>query len=335
MRKPVNDGVNPEQNLNPCNDKSPLVYPYNIDPPPPYCPPDIPEATQTTVPGRESLFRMNDMPSPTKTGLGYSAVCDPMQTGQIVNDIPDNTDRTTIYRYSQAIRGCDEAMLDLFKNVVILNDEGASFPVPVIYATQERAVAYILQDNIRKDDSAVVDRIRLPIMSVYLAGVELDLKRYTFHKALDYGRSLRPDFKPGYTINEKRQRDTVFGIAKGIPVHLSYNLFVWTMFLEDMNQIVEQVITKFSPLAYIRVRGIQWEVGVKLDSIANNLNIEPGDKANRVVKYQFNFTAEAYIPQPIARKKAVLKTQVDVFDNTTEENITEVLNRIEEAVEDF
>ena len=50
-----------------------------------------------------------------------------------------------------------------------------------------------------------------------------------------------------------------------------------------MNQILEQILLKFSPIAYIRVRGVPWETGVKLDSIANNLDVEPGDQNIRVV----------------------------------------------------
>jgi hypothetical protein len=109
----------------------------------------------------------------------------------------------------------------------------------------------------------------------------------------------------------------------------------WTMYEEDMNQILTQVVTKFSPMAYIRVRGISWEIGVKLDSIANNVDLEPGDKKIRVFKYQFGFTAESFVAQPIVRKKAVLKTRVEITDSPNEEDITEVLARLEQAVKEL
>lgn len=46
-------------------------------------------------------------------------------------------------------------------------------------------------------------------------------------------------------------------------------------------------------------------------------------------------TAESYIPQPITRDKAVLKMKVDFVDGLEEENITEVISRIEETVKDL
>ena len=102
-----------------------------------------------------------------------------------------------------------------------------------------------------------------------------------------------------------------------------------------MNQIVEQVLLKFSPIAYIRVRGVSWETGVKLDSIANNLDTEPGDQNVRVIKFVFNMTAESYIPQPIRREKAVLKMKTDFFNSIEPTEITDVLARLEVAVEEL
>jgi hypothetical protein len=100
-----------------------------------------------------------------------------------------------------------------------------------------------------------------------------------------------------------------------------------------MNQILEQVLLKFSPVAYIRIQGVHnWETIVKLDSIANNLDTEPGDQQVRTVKYQFGMTAETFIPQPIVRKKAVLEQKIDLVDNVSDEEITEVISRLESAV---
>ena len=104
---------------------------------------------------------------------------------------------------------------------------------------------------------------------------------------------------------------------------------------DSVNQILEQIVTKFSHLAYIRVTGVPWEVVVKLDSIANNLNTEPGDQAIRIIKFEFNMTAQTYIPQPIERKKAVLKMKVDFVDGLSEDEITEVMARIEESVKEL
>jgi hypothetical protein len=261
--------------------------------------------------------------------LGKENLCDPMQTGQITND-PKRFD--TIYRYSKALRGTDTAVMDLFKNLVVIDEDGKAHNIPIIWGTQEKAVAAIVQDNVRKDNSLVVDRIRLPMLAISSTDYQFNQSRYIYHRAIDYLRDANN--KPGMTYSEKYEKDTIFGVAKGMPIDISYSLYAWTLYFEDMNQILEQIYLKFSPVAYIKVRGVNWEVQVKLDSVANNLEYEPGDQATRVVKFMFNLTAETYIPQPIVRKKSILSTKVDIDNNKQNEDL-EIISSIEETVKEI
>lgn len=269
-----------------------------------------------------------------QTGYGVAANTDPMQKGAIRNDI-NQPNRNYIYRYAKSIRGTDEAIKDLFSDIIIESPSGKPFRVPIVMAPQEKAVAIILNENVRKDNSTVVDRIKLPIMSIYQTGMTANMSRYTYHKAIDYMRDLRPDRKPGFAIKEKYERDTIFGVTRGLPVDVSYSLVAWTMYLEDMNQIIEQILPKILPMGYIRVRGLNWEIPVTLDGIGNNNEIEPGDQNIRVIKFQFDMTAQTYIAQPITRNKAVLKIRQDVFNSLEQNEINEAFDRLETAVEEL
>ena len=326
----INPGNYANKSLNECNDISPVEESISEDKIPELCSPED-SLKSTEQPGMGWLSEHCDETG--REGGGQSGNCDPMQSGSILNDLR-NPNRNTVYRYSKGIRHADMAMKDLFSNVAVIDTNGKGFPVPIIIGTQERAVAAIMFDNVRKDNSLVVDRIRLPLLSIYQSGIQFSQERYTYHKAVDYMRRLRPDSAPGFTTKEFRERDTVFGVTRGIPIDVEYTLSAWTLYIEDMNQIVEQVLTKFSPMAYISVRGVQWEVGVKLNSIANNLEAEPGDQKLRVIKFQFNLTAETYIPQPIVRHKAVLTEKIDVSTTTETEEITEALDRLEIAIKE-
>lgn len=283
-----------------------------------------------------SLFSKDTL---KKTGLGHHALCDPIQTGQIVNDLRDENPNkqftSYIYRYSKAIRGTDEAMTDLFRNLVVIDDDGKAFPVPIIYGTQERAIAAIMQDNVRKDSSLVVDRLRLPMLAVHNTGIEFNQDKFIYQQALDYGRDIELDGHPSFTTQEGRfPRDTIFGFTRGLPLNINYTLLAWTLHVEDMNQIIEQILLKFSPQAYIKTRGIPWEIVVNLNSVGNNINYQPGDEARRVVKYSFDMRVETFLPQPITRKKAVLKTQIDLVQ-PQRDKINTILSKIEEAVKGF
>lgn len=334
-----------EPTLNPCNEPG-NIRDLNIDLPPPYCREGETIKSSGTINKKPFLESQKDVTSRDmswledatmkKTGHGASALCDPQQTGHIINEQGMSApNRNTVYRYSRSIRGTDEGVKDLFRDIVVLDEAGKAHNVPIIWATQEKAVAYIVQENTRKDESLVVDRIRLPMLAIHASEYNFAQDRYVYHKAIDYLRSPQTNWKPGFTTNEKYERDTVFGVSRGVPIDIGYTLVAWTMYEEDMNQILTQVLTKFSPMAYIRVRGISWEIGVKLNSIANNVDLEPGDKKIRVFKYQFSLTAESFVAQPIVRKKSVLKTRVEITDSPNEEDITEVLARLEQAVKEL
>jgi hypothetical protein len=330
----TNNPSQQQKSLVECNSKNPLEN-VNLDKAPPYCPNPNPDNINNKRKINDSTMNwLKDCQSMMKkTGFGAKVDCDPMQTGHIVNDI-NQQNPDVIYRYSSSIRGTSEAIQDMFSDLVVLDEDGKAWPVPVILGTPEKAVAAIVQDNVRKDETLVVDRIKLPIMAITQSSIDYDLNRYTYHKALNY--FPRPDGKPGLTVRENRNdRDTVFGMARGIPVNIGYTITAWTMFYEDMNQILEQIYLKFSHMAYIRVTGIPWEVVVTLDSVATNVDTEPGDQNIRVTKYEFNLTAQTYISQPIQRKKAVLSTKINFVDGLKDDEITSVIEKIEESVKEL
>ena len=321
--------------LNPCNEPD-NIKSLNIDPVPPYCgdnPPKCDNQNHTSGAGLDWLYEF----TLDKGGLGHNQLCDPMQKGYIINEqrgMGENPDRKTLYKYHKAIDGCDQAVTDLFKDIIVLDDAGKAHNVPIIWGTQEKAVLAITANNYRKDNSLVLDRITLPMLAIHNSGIEYDYKRYTYHKALDFLRVHSKNNIPGMAIREKWERDTVFGIAKGVPINISYKLYAWTLYNQDMNQIIEQIVPRFSSIAYIKVKGISWEVGVKLESIENNITYDPGDKKTNVFKYQFNLKAETFIPQPLVRNKAVLKTKIE-FVNGDLDNVDEVIQRLEDAVKNL
>lgn len=300
MPKIVNLGNNPSSNV--CNDISPVSE-------------DLREKVGKFCEGNEE-DPCQELGRNKKVGI--NANCDPMQSGSIINEMT-NSPTKIINRYSNAIRGCDQGMLSLFKNLVVLDEDGKAHPVPIIYGSQEKAVAYVMQNNVRKDNTLVVDRPTLPLLAIHQSDMSFNQARYIYHKAQRHP----------VTSQELFAKNTIFGIARGIPIDVGYTLYAWTLFLEDMNQILEQILLKFSPMSYINIQGIPWEIGVKLDSMANNIDTEAGDQNVRVVKYQFNFTVETYIPQPITRNRTVLKMKTDIYNSVNEEEIITNFNRDE------
>lgn len=320
--------------LNPCSQPE-AVQSLNIDSTPPYCGDNPVGCDEKGIPNKNHTSGIDYFDDFTlnKMGRGHNQLCDPMQKGYITNNQrgEKEPDRRVVYAYHKAIDGCDQAMTDMFKDIIVIDEQGKAHTVPIIWGTQEKAVLAIIAPNYRQDNSLVVDRITLPMLAIHNSNIEYDYKRFTYHKALDFLRNHDKGNTPGLAIREKWERDTVLGVAKGVPINIAYKLYAWTSYNQDMNQIIEQIVTKFSSMAYIKVAGIFWEVGVKLDSIENAIEYDPGDQATNVFKYQFNMTAETFIPQPLVRRKAVLKTKVELVNGSLDD-VDEVIQRLEDAV---
>jgi len=344
-----------KKSLHECAEPSQPLPRSPKDPPVQNCPPN--EAKFQECDGIENLYNapsanfsgIDEDLTYKREGLGEPNYCDPMLAGKIVDDQDDAElppDRSVIYRYAQGFRSIDEAVKKLMMHLNVIDDNGKVFTVPVVWGSQDAAVDFILQSNVRKDNTAVTDRVMLPAISVYTSSYNFPAERFIYHMALDYkrGASLTDNRgnpvgnrfgSPTLVHQEKWNRDTVLGLARGIPVDLGYTVTIWTLYWEDMNQILEQIAMKFNPLAYIRVQGVtNWESTVRIESVSNNLDIEVGDTNKRIFKFQIDLTAESYIPQPIVRRKAVLKTKVEFTDSVDidDSEIERVISRIEEAV---
>lgn len=326
--QPVGPDPNSNQNmLDNTRCRSPLPQSNNNDGPPGTC--DVDPSNLNAQPS--TIGSWNDIANQQNLGLGSDNNCDPMQSGSIINDLNPPSE-STIYRYGKTIRATFEAVMNLFRKLIILDEDGKAHPVPIVHGTQERAVALIVQENVRKDSTLVVDRLVLPYMAIKQSGISVNKEKYMYHRNIRWFRGA--DGKPGFTAQEKYKKDTVFGATWGIPVKITYDLYVWTKHVEDMNQLIEQIILKFSPVAYISVRGVDWETIVTLDEIGNNIDFEPGDGKLRIVKYQYSITAQTYIQQPLIRRKSILETRIEMVNSSDPENVTEVINRLDKSVKE-
>lgn len=236
--------------------------------------------------------------------------------------------RNYIHGYAKCIRNTNLSTVDLFSDVTII-DDNIIYPVPIIWGTQEKAVIYTFGEqfvsNPDRQENGLVDRIRLPIIALSGGDIQFDQSRYTFHEARRRGG---PTGKGIYN-QEKKPFDTVYRFSKGIPVNISYTLTIWAKYYEHLMQMVEQILLKFSPIAYIKPEGIPWETIIKLENSSSNVNDDVGDRQERILKYVFSLTAESYIIQPVKRDKTVLsiKQKYVVLGDLTPsgeiENITE------------
>lgn len=131
-------------------------------------------------------------------------------------------------------------------------------------------------------------RTKLPVASISRTGHEF----------------FKDKFSPPYHYMAKRYLNTdgsmVSKSFRPVPYLVSYEMGVWAEHKRDAEYILYQVLTRFNPLAEIKVYDGKFSGGVqlKLTSSSDSSDKEIGSDTNAKVKYDFAFTAEAWLPLP-------------------------------------
>jgi len=89
-------------------------------------------------------------------------------------------------------------------------------------------------------------------------------------------------------------------LYRPVPYNVTYEMGVWAEHKRDAEYILYQVLTRFNPMAELRMFDgkLAGNVQMKLNSAADNSDKEIGNDSMAKVKYDFSFTAEAWLPLP-------------------------------------
>lgn len=111
-------------------------------------------------------------------------------------------------------------------------------------------------------------------------------------------------FSPTYLSMGNRYLNTtgsmVAKLYRPVPYNVTYEMGVWAEHKRDAEYILYQVLTRFNPMAELRMFDgkLAGNVQMKLNSAADNSDKEIGNDSMAKVKYDFSFTAEAWLPLP-------------------------------------
>ncbi len=210
--------------------------------------------------------------------------------------------------------------------------------VKVVYATPERAIAkYVVPIRNKQTD--------IPVVGFYLAGIAYSSEKNTAVENLE-------------TIYDKD--NNIASRMKPLQVYaLTYVVNIWTKLQMDMDIVLYQLLTQFTPFRYLAVesnvdykdyenrerhypmengpeQGRTWddvnEKWVKkpgqwfpmlMESVNDTSSLEPGEAGDRLVRYDVNITCDrAYLPIGGFEYKTVQELEINtVTDLLTVEGI--------------
>jgi hypothetical protein len=187
-------------------------------------------------------------------------------------------DATASFQKPDFYRAFTRKIKELFGNFQVLKGDDTLRNVEIIYANPERAIAKINEGK----------TTNLPLLSLQLEGVEVDLQRRRPMEAL---------VEKKYWLSDKQRAIRYMALAP-VAANLSFAVNVWGKYVEEVNQLTEQIMLMFRPNLPIEIRPDEayqsYLVGVDESS-----NLQVGDKQDRIVKRVVRFSVESYIPSKV------------------------------------
>lgn len=215
--------------------------------------------------------------------------------------------------YNRALRKYVIGFGNLFKDITLVRynpdlTEAQRMIVPIIYAPKEDYVTRLQTDpNLDKKT-----QITLPRMSFQLNGFTYDASRKQNTNVKNFvnsGGNLISQYNP-------------------VPYNFDFDLYLYVRNIEDGTQIIEHILSYFTPdytlkLNMIPEMGIVKEVPVILNSTSQEIDYEGNfERDTRVIIWTLNFTVKGHIFGKISDTGGPITHSItNIYSNPSDEDI--------------
>lgn len=180
--------------------------------------------------------------------------------------------------------------------------------VTTILAPKEKVISSLTAQV--GSERAEVDNI-LPKISIAWNGIELVPER------LRGQRQKRNLFVEYIDSSAGVQRVKHYDLQTA-PYSLKFEVVIWTKYMDDGVQILENILPFFTPETYISIkeRGVEIErkCMVRLDSINPNFVYELNEPDRRLLQWNLSFSVECNLYKPIYFDKEIFVTRISFVD---------------------
>lgn len=221
------------------------------------------------------------------------------------------------------------ALSDVFNEMSIINydKDGKAIgwkPVPLTLAPKEKVIAELQADPSSPDSTPPNF---LPRMSLIWNGISRNQER---QRGKYEKRRILVEYMEDPETGE--QEEAAIRDVQTVPYDLTFELTVWTKYMTDMAQILENILPFFNPEAHVSLyeRGIGSErkVKVTLESTSPNFVTDISEPERRILQCNLQFRMECnfYTPQlPISKmiKRVTTRMGIDSTKNGASEPTVE------------
>lgn len=187
-------------------------------------------------------------------------------------------DKTRQHHYIHGVyKSILRALINVMGSVKYLNSENQIVDVKSFHGRQERAIAKLLKEN----------NLVLPVIAVAQVGTN----------NADERRRYEPNLVHEVWWDEDAQRaKRVLSLAP-VPVTINYAVSVWSKYVEDMDQIIEQIRTFFNPCLELATPESTL-IKSFIEDESDDSDFIAGDGADRILRKKVTVKVETFLPSP-------------------------------------
>jgi hypothetical protein len=186
-------------------------------------------------------------------------------------------------------------LIDKMNNIQYTDAEDKTQDVTAFFANPERAIAKLREDR----------NLTLPLITVGIDDIDEDTDRRRGPHSLQ--------IETVWDIKERRAVRVISRASK--PINLTFSINIWSKYVEDLNQLVENIALLFNPSLDFQTNH---SVNTKafITQITDNSVLSVPDREDRVNRKMILVTAEAYLnyPKYLVTKTGEIETMTVDFE---------------------
>jgi hypothetical protein len=190
------------------------------------------------------------------------------------------------------IEDVDTAIFNYMENTILprVSERGTDIKVPVLYANAERWKS-IQKNGVYLDKRG---KLQIPILIFKRNSIEKDSTMPFMNRRLSYPTvkkySQRNRYDKFSLLNQTAPEYEAYNIVMPDYVTVTYEVSIWTSFMEHMNHIIEQF--QFAVDEYWGDKD-KFKFFTKADSFSTETDLAAGSE--RIIRTTFNLTVNAYL----------------------------------------
>ena len=218
--------------------------------------------------------------------------------------------------YNRTIRKVVVAFGTMFNDIHVVryNKAGTTsyekFKVPLNYGAKEKYLTRLVSDpTLTKSIATSVPRI-----SFDMTGMTYDSSRKLPSTVRNFAAETATAVKTQYVP---------------VPYDFSFSLSIYVRNTEDGTQILEQILPFFTPdfnvtINFIPAMGKKYDMPVILNSVSNQTDYEGDMMSTRLITWDLEFTAKAYIWPPVIAAEVIRQANTSIYLETSARNAQKV-----------